>query len=86
MQDDEKKLLKQIHDYETHITKYRQKLNLEGVVLFVTSVGILGVTEYPFMQLFAIALVAVFLIHTIYAYLEETGETRTFPKDRKSVV
>jgi hypothetical protein len=86
MQDDEKKLLKQIHDYEMHITKYRQKLNIEGAIIFVTSVSILGITEYPLMQLFAIVLVAFLLVYKIYEYLKSTGDTRTFPEIHDNIL
>lgn len=78
MKNDEKKLLEQIHNYEVHITKYRQKLNVEGAILFVTSISILGITEYPKMQLLATCLVSIFLIYKVYAYLVNTGETNIF--------
>lgn len=79
MKDTEKKLLAKIYDYETHILKYRKYLSIEGAILFVTSISILGVTQYPIMQKSAVILVGLLLVIKIYVYLEKT-DPRTFPK------
>lgn len=67
-----------IKEFSKKIDDYRKELNKEGIILFITSIGVYSV-DVMFMKVYAIVLIGMIFLYRVVYYMKKS-DTTSFQK------